>query len=211
MTSQPTEAPHPGLLPEVEGVGGRRRPSPLYILDTWAFACRRRAEVWNNDSAYIERVRAGMRPLLQIALKLRHFYWWLVRPITRGVRAIVANGMGHVLLVRHNYGEGWLLPGGAVRKNEDCETALRRELEEELGITDISIVNRLGEYRNTYEYKIDTIVVIAVGSFALEKKRHFEIEGWDFFDPRALPEGVSPGTRRRVEEWLGQKDSSNEW
>ena len=57
------------------------------------------------------------------------------------------NKMGRVLLVRHNYGEGWLLPGGAVRKNEDCETALRRELEEELGITDISIVNRLGEYR----------------------------------------------------------------
>ena len=152
-----------------------------------------------------------MRPLLQIALKLRRFYWWLVRPITRGVRAIVANGMGHILLVRHNYGEGWLLPGGAVRQNEDCETALQRELEEELGITDISKVSRLGEYQNTYEFKLDTIVVFAVGSFALEKKRHFEIEGGDFFDPRALPEGVSPGTRRRVEEWLGQKDSSNEW
>ena len=40
------------------------------------------------------------------------------------------NKMGRVLLVRHNYGEGWLLPGGAVRKNEDYETALQRELEE---------------------------------------------------------------------------------
>ena len=123
----------------------------------------------------------------------------------------MANGMGHILLVRHNYGEGWLLPGGAVRKNEDYETALRRELEEELGITDISIASKLGEYRNTYEYKIDTVVVFTVGSFALEKKRHFEIERWDFFDPHALPEGVSPGTRRRVEEWLGDREVGNKW
>ena len=152
-----------------------------------------------------------MRPLLQIASKLRRFCWWLVRPITRGVRAIIVNGMGQILLVRHNYVEGWFLPGGAVAQNEDYEMALRRELEEELGITDISSVSKLGEYQNTYEYKLDTIVVFEVGSFAREEKQHFEIERWGFFDPCALPEGVSPGTRRRVEEWLGQRESSNEW
>ena len=121
------------------------------------------------------------------------------------------NRCGYILLVRHNYGEGWLLPGGAVRKNEENAMALRRELEEELGITKISIASKLGEYRNTYEYKIDTVVVFTVDSFALEKKCHFEIERWDFFDPHALPEGVSPGTCRRVEEWLGQREPSNKW
>ena len=167
--------------------------------------------VWNNDSSFFEWVRAGMRPLLQIAVKLRRFYWWLVRPITRGVRAILVNRSGHILLVRHNYGEGWLLPGGAAGKNEEDAKALRRELEEELGITEISIASKLGEYRNTYEYEIDTVVVFAVGSFSLEKKGHFEIERWDFFDPDALPEGVSPGTRRRIEEWLGQKEVGDKW
>ncbi len=86
------------------------------------------------------------------------------------------NRRGHILLVRHNYGEGLLLPGGAVKKNEEDAKALRRELEEELGITEISIANKLGEYRNTYEYKIDTVVVFTVDSFALEEKRHFDIE-----------------------------------
>ena len=127
------------------------------------------------------------------------------------VRAILVNESRHILLVRHNYGEGWLVPGGAVSENEDHETALRRELEEELGITDSPIASKLGEYRNTYEYKIGTVVVLTIDSFALETKRHFEIERWNYFDPHALPKGVSTGTRRRIEEWLGQREPCSEW
>ena len=152
-----------------------------------------------------------MKLLLQIALKLRRSYWWLVRPVTRGLRAIVVNADGRVLFVRHRYGEGWTLPGGRVRENESDENALRRELKEEVGISGISEVRKLGEYLNTYEYKKDTIIVFVVRRFSIEPKRHFEIETSRFFVPSALPEDTSPGTRRRIEEWLEHKQINNQW
>jgi 8-oxo-dGTP pyrophosphatase MutT (NUDIX family) len=147
---------------------------------------------------------------LQFALSFRRFYWWLVRPITRGARAIVVNEKGEVLLVRHRYDDGWFLPGGKARKSESDEDALRRELKEELGIT-FTAQEKLGEYLNTYEYKKDMIVVFVIRSFALDERHHFEIGAWQFFDPRALPEDVSPGTRRRIEEWLNQRTISGQW
>ncbi len=71
-----------------------------------------------------------MRPLLRIALQLRRFYWWLVRPITRGVRAILVNRCGHILLVRHNYGEEWrkvkCLTGVTQREVTRCHRRRRK-------------------------------------------------------------------------------------
>lgn len=151
-----------------------------------------------------------MKTLLGIVLKIRRFYWWLVRPVTRGSRAIVVNEKGEVLLVHHNYGEKCVLPGGKAHKNESDENTLRRELKEELGITPTT-QERFGEYLNTYEYKKDTIVVFVVRSFTLKEKRHFEIESWKFFNPHALPNGTSPGTQRRIKEWLNQKTISKQW
>jgi len=152
-----------------------------------------------------------MKISLNIALKIRRLYWRIVRPVTRGVRAILVNPEGKILLVRHKYGEGWLLPGGKTRKKEADETALRRELSEELGVSNISQIAKLGEYENTYEYKKDTVAVFIAREFTLTKKRHFEIETSGFFDPASLPEGTSPGTRKRIEEWLGQRQISNQW
>ena len=75
-----------------------------------------------------------IKSLFKIIQVFRRFYWWLVRPVTRGVRAIIVNPVGEVLLVRHTYLSGWFLPGGKTRKNERDEDALRRELHEEVGI-----------------------------------------------------------------------------
>lgn len=152
-----------------------------------------------------------IKQLLKIAQPLRRFYWWLVRPRTRGARAILVNRDGEILLVRHKYQEGWFLPGGKISGKEGDESALRRELREELGIKTISRLERLGEYANTYEYKKDTIVVFVVRDFTQESKTHFEIEEQRLFDPKILPEGVSPGTRRRIEEWLEQRTINNQW
>ncbi|MDO8469720.1 MAG: NUDIX domain-containing protein [bacterium] len=149
--------------------------------------------------------------LLSIVQIVRRFYWWLVRPTTRGVRAIVVNQVGEVLLVRHTYQEGWFLPGGKNRKHENDEDALCRELREELGIGVTSTPKKLGEYINTYEYKKDTIVVFVVDAFTQKNIKHFEVEKHNFFKPGVLPERTSPGTQRRIEEWIGKRTINNKW
>lgn len=152
-----------------------------------------------------------IKQLLKIAQLFRRFYWWLIRPETRGVRAILVNRDGKILLVRHTYQEGWFLAGGKVSGRENDEDALRRELREELGVKTISHLEKLGEYANTYEHKKDTVVVFVVRGFTHESKTHFEIEEQQLFDPKVLPDKVSPGTRRRIEEWLGRRTINNQW
>ena len=152
-----------------------------------------------------------MKQLLKIAQMIRRLYWWIARPETRGVRAILMDADGNIILVRHKYQEGWFLPGGKTSRHESDENALRRELREELGVEIVSRPERLGEYTNTYEYKKDIIVVFIVRSFSQKPKKHFEIEDQQIFNPQNLPEGVSPGTTRRIEELLGHRTKTNQW
>ena len=152
-----------------------------------------------------------MRLLLTLALAIRRLYWRVVRPTTQGVRALVINNNQEVLLVSHKYGDGWLLPGGKVKKRESIENALKRELKEEIGLVIDNPPQYFGQYTNDYEYKRDKISVFIITSFSIKAHRHFEIESWRFFDPGMLPEGVSPGTRRRIGEWLGTVPLNSQW
>ena len=77
--------------------------------------------------------------------------WWFVRrPHTRGVKCIVRDADRRVLFVRHTYGRNrraWELPGGGLRRGEQPEPAVRREMREELGIEllDLREVGRVFE------------------------------------------------------------------
>lgn len=152
-----------------------------------------------------------IKRLLSGVHALRRFYWWLARPVTRGARAIVVDPKGDVLLVRHTYLEGWYLPGGKVHSGESYKNALIRELKEELGLQDIDASRMLGEYKNEYDYKKDTIEVFIVEKFTHTSKKHFEIAEWGFFSPEALPEKTSSGSCRRIEEWRGRRTISSSW
>jgi 8-oxo-dGTP pyrophosphatase MutT (NUDIX family) len=53
------------------------------------------------------------------------------------VKCIVRDADRRVLFVRHTYGrnrDAWELPGGSLRRGEQPEPAVRREMREELGI-----------------------------------------------------------------------------
>lgn len=152
-----------------------------------------------------------MRFLLKVALALRRLYWWIVRPETLGVRAIVVNDRAQILLVKHKYGSGWYLPGGKAGKQESLEQALRRELAQEAGITSCNIDRIMGTYVNRQEYKKDTITVFVVKDVRRFITRHFEIEVAQYFDLKRLPADTSPGTRRRIEEYLGVRPVSTDW
>jgi ADP-ribose pyrophosphatase YjhB (NUDIX family) len=63
--------------------------------------------------------------------------WWFVRrPRTSAVKCILRDGERRVLFVRHTYGNRrrWELPGGGLRRGEQPEPAVRREMREELGV-----------------------------------------------------------------------------
>ncbi len=98
-----------------------------------------------------------------------------------------------------------------MHRNESDEAALARELNEELGITETTGLTKLGEFLNTREYKRDTVAVFAAKGYTGTFKGHPEIEAVDTFDPRSLPADLSPGTRRRIEEWLGLARIDGRW
>ncbi|MES2994914.1 MAG: NUDIX domain-containing protein [Patescibacteria group bacterium] len=149
--------------------------------------------------------------ILKLATIIRKLYWRLARPVTIGARAILVNPQGQVLLVRHRYDERWYLPGGAGKRDEAAEATLRRELREELGISEFSYAAELSEYLNQYEHKKDTITVFVIKAFTFAPTGHFEIGQWSFFDPCDLPDCVSSGTRRRIEEWLDKRAITSAW
>ncbi len=64
---------------------------------------------------------------LSVLYRIRRAFLRLTRPLTLGVRCIVARDDGHVLLVRHTYLPGWYLPGGGVERGESLEAAIARE------------------------------------------------------------------------------------
>ena len=96
--------------------------------------------------------------LYRAGYKIAKIYWWLVRPRTQGVRAVVVSE-GKILLARHSYdgfSDLYSLPGGSLRRGENKEEAIKRELKEELQL-EIKEVNYLGEIKRFSEYKHDTV------------------------------------------------------
>ena len=130
-------------------------------------------------------------------LTLRRILW---QPVTLGVHILLVRD-GQVLLVRHTYRDGWFLPGGGVKRHETLERAARREAREEVGAT-IGALRLMGAYSNFVEAKIDHVVVFVSESFALQPNESAEIAECRFFPLTNLPEGVSPGSVRRIEEYL---------
>ena len=68
-----------------------------------------------------------------------HVWFRFSRPMTLGARVAVLDSQGQVLLVKHTYTRGWLLPGGGVEEGEELEDALLREITEECGMAPTAI------------------------------------------------------------------------
>ncbi len=150
--------------------------------------------------------------LLRIAAQLRKVVWRVFGPRTVGIRGLVVDDEGKVLLVRHSYGvPAWHLPGGGVKRRESIEHALHRELREEAGVTATAPVRLLGTYTNLREGKSDHISVFVVDHWDRAESHDAEIAATGFFALDALPERTSPGTRRRLAEWSTGNSGSFDW
>ena len=134
------------------------------------------------------------------------------RPVTLGVRAIVRDGRGRVLLVRHTYVPGWYLPGGAVDARESVSEALAREIMEEANIRIVGAPRLIGIYFNR-RGRSDHVVLFDVADFeqTAPKSPDHEIAEARFFALKHLPEGTTQATRRRLKECTSGRPVSDTW
>jgi len=135
----------------------------------------------------------------------------LLNTATIGVQGIILNDNNQVLLVQHTYQKGWYIPGGGVKAGEAVVDALLRELKEEIGLTVYSEPEFFGIYHNNYKGINDYPIVYVVRNFKLELAKSNEIESMKWFSLEQLPEDISPGTRRRINEYLSHKARSKYW
>ena len=160
--------------------------------------------------------RAGpaLRALLRAGYRARRLYHAVFRPVTLGVRAIVIDGKDRVLLVRHTYTPGWFMPGGGVGRDETVPAAVIRELHEEAGIRARSRPRLIGLYANFLQLKSDHVAVYEISDWEeAGPAPHLgvEIAETGFFPLDALPDGVTPGTRQRLEEYRSRRHGSEFW
>ena len=151
------------------------------------------------------------RTLAGVAHRMRKLGWRLFRPTTVGVRALVIDDDGRVLLVRHSYTAGWYLPGGGVARGESVIEGLRRELMEEVGIQLLGTPRLLGMYSSTLEGKTDHIGVFVVNEWRRSPTSSPEVAATEFVDPSEPPAGTSAATRRRLAEHQGERAIDFVW
>lgn len=145
-------------------------------------------------------IRSGRlwRPLMRSCARLR-------RGKTLVVRAVVMDGEGRVVLVRHTYVAGWWLPGGGVDAGETAEQALQHELEEEAGVRLTARATLLSIHSNDARFRGDHVLLYRVdadGWSPCEATHPHEIAEIGWFDPHNLPSDLAAGTRARLREAL---------
>ncbi|MGH8906787.1 MAG: NUDIX domain-containing protein [Egibacteraceae bacterium] len=149
---------------------------------------------------------------MPLAQALRSCYWRIVKPTTLGVRAILTHDTAEVVLVQHSYASGWYLPGGKVKRGEAIIDALWRELREEVGLSaQPGPPTLLGLYASVQEAKRDHIAVFVVNAAPARGSGRLEVLRVKTFPLDGLPENVSPGTSRRLEEFRGNRPIDFTW
>jgi ADP-ribose pyrophosphatase YjhB (NUDIX family) len=135
---------------------------------------------------------------------LFHRWFLLTRAMTLGVRAVVLDADGRVLLVEHTYVPGWHLPGGGVEIGEALADALIKELKEEAGITLTGAARLHGIFQNSRASRRDHVAVYVVRDFAWNgpPAPNREIKAANFFALSDLPASTSPAVHRRLSEVL---------
>jgi ADP-ribose pyrophosphatase YjhB (NUDIX family) len=144
---------------------------------------------------------------------LRHRASLHVFPLSVGVRALVEDGDGSILLVRHTYVGGWHFPGGGVDPGETAAEAVDRELGEEAGLTLSEVPQLFGVYLNRNMSARDHVLLFRCRSWrrVREFQPNYEIADARFFERSALPHDLSRGSRRRLDEIAGANVPSPYW
>jgi ADP-ribose pyrophosphatase YjhB (NUDIX family) len=151
------------------------------------------------------RIEPLIRPLFFRYARVR-------RGLTMGVRGVVLDNQGRVLLVEHTYVSGWHLPGGGVERGETAEQAMGRELAEEAGVVMIGRPTLVSVHSNHAYFPGDHVLVFRIDRWRPARATsHGEIHAIGWFAPDALPEATTAPTRRRITEVLASTAAEAVW
>jgi ADP-ribose pyrophosphatase YjhB (NUDIX family) len=149
---------------------------------------------------------------LSLAAALRRRTFALLGVRTRGVKLLVENGAGEVLLVRNAYGKHWqwVLPGGGLGWGERTAAAAERELREETGCRAKGL-RQFATYVSGLEGRRDTIDLFRASTVDAPQADRREIAEAKFFALDRLPADTSPATLRRLAEVFGGSAVGPHW
>ena len=115
--------------------------------------------------------------------------------------AVIRDERGRVLLLEHVFraGSGWGIPGGFIKRGEQPEEALRRELREEIGLeleeTELAFVR-------TLKRPAQVEVIFRCRPRGVLGPSSLEIKRAQWFGMDALPESLTRDQRRIIERAL---------
>lgn len=146
--------------------------------------------------------------------RLFHTYFLLRRPMTLGARGVVIDeGEKSVFLIRHTYVPGWQFPGGGVEPGHTVERTLAKELMEEGNIELTGRPQLFAIYHNAHASRRDHVALYVCRSFRQTAPflSNREIAEARFFRLDALPDDITPSTRRRLAEILNGAEVPLAW
>jgi 8-oxo-dGTP pyrophosphatase MutT (NUDIX family) len=153
-----------------------------------------------------------LRPIERLARPFYQLHSRLMRGMTLGVRGLVVDGEGKVLLIKHTYTPGWYMPGGGIERGETAEQALERELKEEAGVTMNGRAKLLSFHSNEMLFRGDHVLIYRVERYEIGRpSQRGEIEEIAWFSPDDLPDDVTRATRARLAEALHGDEPHPHW
>lgn len=150
------------------------------------------------------------RRLDRMALHAKVAAQALLSPVAFAACALIVRD-GKVLLARHSYVRGWLLPGGGVARGEPAEHAIVREMKEEIGLTACAPPKLFGLYSRRTGWATNVIALYRLDEAEFIFTPNHEIREIVFTDPANPPDGTPASVRRRLEEFAGLAPVALHW
>jgi ADP-ribose pyrophosphatase YjhB (NUDIX family) len=129
-----------------------------------------------------------------------------------GAGAIFSNKDGQILVVKPNYRDRWLIPGGVVEQDESPRSGCSREIKEEIGLEiDLSEPVCI-DYKSSIDNKPEVIHFLFDAGVISEKQiqeialQEDELSEYRFVHKNDLMGLLEHGLRERVIEYLKDPD-----
>ena len=128
-------------------------------------------------------------------------------PTKRGAAGVIFfNNKKQILIVKPNYRDGWLLPGGAIDDNESPRQAAQREVKEELDLHTSKLTLVCVDYKVKHNYKPEGYFFGFYGGKLSNKEiksitlQNEELTEMKFVDTSEAKGKLMPGIVNRLDE-----------